>query len=397
MIIAMTHYVLCDSDFREHLFPFTYTRPVAECRVGLTTLRQKWEALLSQETSTLTVPYLATRYPLQAKGDVLWINGTLLPDASLLAALGELQQGEALFAEGQWLMTRAASPPFAPSSTLIRKSYPLPFQAIRRPWDIYQMNDEVLRADFARITAGRISQVPDPSNQVITPEQLFIEPGAEVRAATLNCSTGPVYIGRDAIVMEGAHIRGPFALGERAVVKMGACIYGATTIGPNSVVGGEIKNCVIFGNSNKAHDGYLGDSVIGEWCNLGAGTCCSNLKNNLKPVRIWQESTRTAEPAGSRCGLLMGDLSRTGIATRFNTGSVVGVSSHIFGEGFPPTYVPSCCWGGGKAFKEYRLQNLLEDAAAWKNLKGWQTGPEESAILTEIFHQTATYRKLFLS
>jgi len=397
MITAMTHYVLCDSDFREQLLPFTYTRPVAECRVGLTTLREKWESLLGQQTSTLTTPYLASSYPLQVQEDTIWINSALLPDAPLLAALGELQRGEALYAGPQWLIARAPDPPFAVSPPLTRKSYCFPFRMIRHPWDICQMNDELLRQDFARITAGRSGQAPDPSNQVIGPEQLFIEPDAEIRAASLNCSTGPIYIGRGATVMEGARIRGPFALGEGGVVKMGTNIYGATTIGPHCVVGGEIKNCVLFGYSNKAHDGYLGDSVIGEWCNLGAGTCCSNLKNNLKPVRIWQESTQTSEPAGLRCGLLMGDFSRTGIAMRFNTGSVVGVSCHIFGEAFPPTYVPSCCWGGGKTFSEYRLPNLLQDAAAWKNLKARSLEENESAILTEVFHQTLAYRKLFLS
>jgi len=255
---------------------------------------------------------------------------------------------------------------------------------IRYPWDIFQWNDEALRYDFTQITKGRSSQPLPASVQAIAEENIFLEEGARVEHALLNASAGPIYIGRNALVMEGSMIRGPFALCEGGVVKMGAKIYGATTIGPYSIAGGEIKNSVLFGYSNKAHDGYLGDSVIGEWCNLGAGTSNSNLKNNAGEVKAWSLVAGKFLPAGMKCGLLMGDYSRAAINTSFNTGTVVGVCANVFGEGLTPKFIPSFSWGYTAAVS-YEWEKVLRDIANWKRLKNQLLTDAEIRTLTHIF------------
>ena len=255
---------------------------------------------------------------------------------------------------------------------------------LTRPWQIFQLNGEALVDDFSLLTAGRISQPIPSSVQAIAPENIFIEEGAILQYCTLNASTGPIYIGRGAEIMEGSLIRGPFALCEGAVVKLGTKIYGATTIGPYSMVGGEIKNAVLLGYSNKGHDGYLGDSVIGEWCNLGAGTSNSNLKNTASEVKAWSAVDRQYIPAGTKCGLLMGDYSRSAINTSFNTGTVVGVCCNVFGQGLTPKFIPSFSWGYDNK-DSYKLEKALKDIESWKRFKGRQLSDAEKQNLKHIF------------
>lgn len=258
---------------------------------------------------------------------------------------------------------------------------------LTRPWHIFQLNAEALVDDFALLTAGRASQPIPSSVQAIAGENIFIEEGATLQHCILNASNGPIYIGKGAEVMEGSLIRGPFALCEGATVKLGTKIYGATTIGPYSLAGGEIKNSVIFGYSNKGHDGYLGDSVIGEWCNMGAGTSNSNLKNNAGEVNVWDVRTARYIPAGSKCGLLMGDYSRSAINTSFNTGTVVGVCCNVFGQGLTPKYIPSFSWGYDNREK-YQLEKALRDIASWKRFKGHTLTDAEIQNIKYIFEKS---------
>ena len=319
----------------KQLFPFTLTRSAADIRIGITTIREKWMALNysgHEPVPSHLVPMPATVEAIRAKKPVQFEHG--LP--------------------------------------------------IEFPWHIFVHNDQVLKNDFMVITAGRTSQPLSPSNSVISPENIFLEAGAKVEHCILNASTGPIYIGKHAEIMEGSMIRGPFALCEGAVVKMGARIYGATTIGPYAVAGGEIKNVVIFGNSNKAHDGYLGDSVIGEWCNLGAGTSNSNLKNTATEVKVWNPASARFNYAGLKCGLLMGDYSRSAINTCFNTGTVVGVSCNVFGEGLTPKYIPSFTWGYNEP-RHYALDKALRDISNWKKFKNQSLSEAEINKLNSIF------------
>lgn len=388
----MAAYTLWDPPLRTTLFPFTYTRPVAACRVGILTIREKWELLLRQAVE-IEYGLIALDHRIEeestTKTDHTFINGAVIPDEPIRDAIGSLRPGDSL-QQGMTVLARRSGG--------TEKVIPYDGDVVMptHPWDLCRLNDHELRKDFALLTAGRRSAFSDTLTRLINPEAVFIEPGARVTAAILNASTGPIYIGKDAEVMEGALIRGPFALGAGATVKMGARIYGATTIGPYSVAGGEIKNSVLFGFTNKGHEGYLGDAVIGEWCNLGAGTSCSNLKNNLKPISVLEEHTGAYHSAGLKCGLLMGDYSRTAIHTSFTTGSLVGVSTHVFSD-YPPAYLSSFLWAGPSAIKEYRLEQALADAAAWKALKGAPFSKEDKAILTHAFHQTSSYRKSFLN
>jgi UDP-N-acetylglucosamine diphosphorylase/glucosamine-1-phosphate N-acetyltransferase len=254
-------------------------------------------------------------------------------------------------------------------------------QSVNVPWDLTLLNDQALRDDFELLTKDRVSE-PIPDNNQVSGTQIFMEPGAVVSHSILNATTGPIYIGRNAEVMEGCMIRGAFALGEGAVLKMGTKIYGATSLGPGCLGGGEIKNVIMFGYSNKAHDGYLGDAVLGEWCNLGGNTTSSNLKNNGSVVKVWMEARGEAWPAGRKCGLLMGDYSRSGIGTMFNTGTVAGVSCNIIGGDFPPKFIRSFSWGDGEV---YRLKEVLRDAAVWMQFKGQSLGDIEERLLTAVY------------
>jgi UDP-N-acetylglucosamine diphosphorylase/glucosamine-1-phosphate N-acetyltransferase len=328
--------LLEDETIKKQLFPFTLTRPVADIRIGILTIREKWALALPGEA----FPNLPAH---------------VLPTTTLV---NDLKAGK----------------PFLPGANIF----------IEYPWHIFQYNDIAIRHDFEWVTSGRISAPVSATNQVIAPENIFLEEGAKVECCVLNASTGPIYIGKNAEIMEGSLVRGPFALCEGAVVKMGTKIYGATTIGPYSVAGGEIKNAVIFGYSNKAHEGYLGDAVLGEWCNLGAGTSNSNLKNNASGIRVRNPLTGEDGMAGLKCGLLMGDYSRSAINTSFNTGTVTGVCCNIFGEGLTPTYIPSFTWGS-RISTRYSLEKALTDIQNWKKFKNRVLTEAEILQLKHIF------------
>ncbi|WP_143307368.1 putative sugar nucleotidyl transferase [Chitinophaga vietnamensis] len=381
------NYILFDTPVRDLLYPFTHTRPIAACRVGILTIQEKWERWLGTGISHFTIPHLQEKYPLH-KGDEqasnVLISGHILPDAALVAAIQELKPDEELYASNQLVakVIRGREVHLLPAGA--RKNYPGKVLGIHMPWDIFALNDKAIRDDFALLTKGRVSAPLSSSNQVIAPEHIFLEPGASVECSILNASAGPIYIGKDAQVMEGCMIRGAFAMGEKAVLKMGTKIYGATTLGPHCTGGGEIKNSVFFGYSNKGHDGYIGDAVIGEWCNLGANTSCSNLKNNASDVRVWLEARREAVSAGKKCGVLMGDYSRCGINTMLNTGTVIGVSCNIFGGNFPPKFLRSFSWGNEDSTGNYRLETALRDAKAWMVMKGREWGHAEQRILEAV-------------
>ncbi|HXH20345.1 MAG TPA: GlmU family protein [Chitinophagales bacterium] len=389
-----------EPEIRGNLQPFTFSRPVADIRVGILTIRQKWELATGLRSSTVTEPYLSKKFPVRHASVDLFVNGSILPDDELLTELSHLKTGECLV-QGPFLLAAVIEKHEGVfSAELTHKKGKLkacktePMQ-VRYLWDIFSKNDKAIEQDFAALTARRKSRKPDASNRLIdSSNDIFIEEGAKVHCAMLNAGNGPIYIGRDAEVMEGAMIRGPFALCDHAVVKMGAKIYGATTVGPYSKVGGEIHNSVIFGYSNKAHDGFLGNSVIGEWCNLGADTNNSNLKNNYAPVRVWHYPSASFMNTGLQfCGLFMGDHSKCGINTMFNTGTVVGFSANVFGEGFPRNFVPSFSWGGTHGLTPYRFDKAMETAARMMERRGMQMDELDKDIWKHIFEQTEQYRK----
>ncbi|MBL7765058.1 MAG: GlmU family protein [Chitinophagaceae bacterium] len=392
------NFILFD-DERIHAFlPLTHTRPVCEIRCGIMTIHEKWEALLTLPVSYKTLPHLNEKFPLTMAQDNVLINGALFPTREAVDAVLSLKIGECLVYENGLLAVRLRAedmPAFNIQDTLVNfKPVQLntPPMMLNHLWDIFSMNDQAIRDDFAQLTRGKSSQPVSSTNQVIG-NQLFIEPGAKVECSIINTESGPVYIGRDAEVMEGCIIRGPFALGAHGVLKMGAKIYGATTIGEGCKVGGEVNNSVFLSNSNKAHDGFIGNSVIGEWCNLGADTNNSNLKNNYEPVRLWSESRKSFIKTGLQfCGLIMGDHSKCGINTMFNTGTVVGFSCNIYGAGFPRNFIPSFSWGSANGFMEYQLEKAIDTASRVFARRNIPFNDVERKLFTHIFNVTQDQR-----
>ncbi|HTL10018.1 MAG TPA: putative sugar nucleotidyl transferase [Chitinophagaceae bacterium] len=353
----MIQLVLDDTHTRHQLFPFTHTRASADIRIGILTIRQKWEKLLGSKVTVNGDEYLVP--PRQEEQPVVFA-GNIVPSRAFVQDL---------------LNGHYPQEAFLQQATV---------RILEHPWQMVEYNDWAIREDFALLTEGRSSQ-PIPSTVICNhPENVFIEEGAVLQYCILNASNGPIYIGKNAEIMEGVSIRGPFALCEGATVKMGARIYGATTVGPYCLVGGEIKNAVLFGYSNKAHDGYLGDAVIGEWCNLGAGSSNSNIKNTASAVKVWNEATGRYDTAGIKCGLFMGDYSRCSINTSFNTGTVVGVAANVFGEGLLPKHIPSFSWGA-KNPERYKFDKALEDIRNWKKLKNQVLSEKEIQQLAHIF------------
>lgn len=351
-------------------------------RVGIDTVAEKWEFFLKGKASFSTEGYLQTKFPF-SENESLWIDGSLIPDSPLAEAVASLSEGECLVQSGRRLAWRGRPVREVPYIGAIL--------SLRHVWDIFRLNDTVLRADFKRLTEGRVSQPLSASNTLIGDfRALFIEEGAVVEASVINTRTGPVYIGKGAEVMEGCLLRGPVALGEGAQVKMGAKIYGASTFGPQVRVGGEVNNSVMLGYCNKAHDGFLGNSVIGEWCNLGADSNNSNLKNNYAEVKLWSYAKRGFVNTGLQfCGLFMGDHSKCGINTMFNTGTVVGVSANIFGSGFPRNFIPSFAWGGAQGFQTYRLEEAVATARRVTERRHIPFTEADAAIFAEVFDRDA--------
>lgn len=389
------NYILFDGPARNALLPFTFTRPVADILLGIVTIRQKWELHLGSTTTTLTEEYLSDKYPMVELEQNVMINASFLPTAFLVEMVSNLKANQAIF-KGEEVVAFFTD---ENQEEVDFDSYEIiDFNeesiTIMNTWEIFSKNDAAIREDFKLLTENRKSQPIPQSVNVIAPENIFIEEGAKLEFVTLNASTGPIYIGRNAEIMEGTTIRGPFALCDHASVKMGSKVYGATTIGPYSRIGGEVKNTVIFAHSNKGHEGYLGDSVIGEWCNMGADTNNSNLKNNYEEVKLWSYETEGFAKTGLQfCGLMMGDHSKCGINTMFNTGTVVGVSANVFGTGFPRNFVPSFSWGGAAGFSTYLTKKAFETARLVMSRRDIEFDGTEAAILEHVFEETRKWRK----
>lgn len=389
------NYILFDGPSRNALLPFTYTRPVADIRIGILTIREKWEKFLGYTTTTITEDYLSDRYPMVEMGENILINSSFLPSIDLVEIIKGLEENQAVF-HGEEVIAfyTSQAQEEVDFDTYHAVEYDGEPIQIQNSWDIFSKNGLALQADFELLTQGRKSQPIPSNNRVIAPENVFIEKGAVVECATLNASTGPIYLSKDSVVMEGSMIRGGFFLGEGSVAKMGTRIYGPTTIGPGCKVGGEITNTVIFGNSNKGHEGYLGNSVLGEWCNIGADTNSSNLKNDYSTVKLWSYETESFVKTQLQfCGLMMGDHSKCGINTMFNTGTVVGVSANIFGCGYPRNFIPSFSWGGAAGFTTYKTEKAFQTAKAMMQRRGICFTSEDEKILNHIFDQSAKWRK----
>jgi UDP-N-acetylglucosamine diphosphorylase/glucosamine-1-phosphate N-acetyltransferase len=389
------NYILFDGPSRNALLPFTFTRPVADILIGIMTIRQKWEMYLGSTITTLTEEYLSDKYPMVELEENVMINASFLPNAVLVEMISNLEFNQAIF-KGEEVIAFFTSDS---QQEVDFDSYEIiefdeECLTVMNTWDIFSKNDAAIREDFEFLTEDRKSQPIPKSVNVIAPENIFIEEGAKLEFVTLNASTGPIYIGKNTEIMEGSVIRGPFALCEGAGVKMGAKVYGATTVGPYSKIGGEINNSVLFGYSNKGHDGFLGNSVLGEWCNIGADSNNSNLKNNYEEVKLWSYETEGFAKTGLQfCGLMMGDHSKCGINTMFNTGTVVGVSANIFGSGFPRNFVPSFSWGGASGFVTYTTKKAFDTAKLVLNRRDVEFDDIEAAILQHIFEETKKWRK----
>ena len=389
------NYILFDGTVREALLPFTFTRPVAEIRIGVLTIREKWEKYLGYTTTTLTEEYLSKKYPMVELENNVMINASFLPNAILSEMVKNLETNQAIFKGDEVIAfyTNETQEEVDFDAYEIIE-YSEDCLTVEHSWDIFAKNDAALREDFELITEGRTSQPIPKSVNVIAPENIFIEEGAKLEFVTLNASTGPIYIGKNSEIMEGSVIRGPFALCESGRVKLASKVYGATTVGPHSVIGGEVNNSVLFSYSNKGHDGFLGNSVLGEWCNIGADSNNSNLKNNYEPVKLWSYETENFAKTGLQfCGLMMGDHSKCGINTMFNTGTVVGVSTNIFGAGFPRNFVPSFSWGGASGFSTYLTSKAFQTAKIVMARRNMEFTEDDAKILEHVFEETKKYRK----
>ena len=394
------NYILFDDQSRNNLLPLTFMRPVAEIRIGILTIREKWEHLLNVKTSTLTEAYLSEKFPIVKEKNNVLVNGSVCPTPGLIKEIKALKPNQTLVSGDTIIALNINEEDLDDSgdmdiSGIDEVESKSDFLKLNDHWEIFSRNEEAIRKDFEMLTKGRKSKKLSDTNKVVAPENIFVEEGAKVEFAILNASTGPIYIGRDAEIMEGSVIRGPFALCEHATVKMAAKIYGPTTIGPWSKVGGEVNNSVFFGYSNKAHDGFLGHSVIAEWCNIGADTNNSNLKNSYDQVKLWNYPQRTFVDTGLQfCGLIMGDHSKTGINTMFNTGTVVGVNVNVFGPGYQRNFVPSFSWGGTSGFVAYNIKKAIDVARAVYARRGKDFNEVEQDILINVFDETANNRFL---
>lgn len=388
------NYILFDGSSRTSLLPFTFTRPVADIRIGILTIREKWEHYLKSTTSTLTEPYLSKKFPLRKGPENLLINGSLLPNPEVLQHLQKLTDGEALLYNNEILAVATSSVPERIRTEDYKiLQYPGDAVLLKNTWDIFSGNGSALEDDFELLTKGRRTAHISGTNALINADRIFMEEGARVEYSVLNATEGPIYVGRDAEIMEGNLIRGGFALCDHAVLKMGAKVYGPTTIGPYGKVCGEISNSVIFGYSSKGHEGYLGNAVLGEWCNIGADSNNSNLKNNYAKVRLWNYATESFEQTGLQfCGLMMGDHSKTAINTMFNTGTVIGVNANIYVPGFPRNFIPSFSWGGASGFSTYFPEKAFETAKVMMARRNVRFTPEDADILQHVFDITKKWR-----
>ncbi len=383
-----------DPTIRVDLLPLTFTRPIGSIRIGILTIAEKWSKYFGVNPSFSTEEYLSKKFTTHLTQDNYWINGAVCPDAQLVKAITSLKTGEGLVKDSRMIALRTPEDEIPEVISGAVKEYTENITIIDQVWKIFQLNGAQIREDFKLITKNRKSAgISDKHTRTYSEENIFVEEGASIKGALLNAETGPIYIGKNTQIHEGAIIRGPFALCEGSHVNMGAKVRGDTTVGPFSKIGGEVSNTVIFGYSSKAHDGFLGNSVIGEWCNLGADTNTSNLKNNYENIKIWNYAQGGFKDTGLMfCGLIMGDHSKCGINMMFNTGTVVGVSANIFGDGYPRTFIPSFAWGGASGFATFQLNKALETATKAMERKNISLDEFDKEILKYVFEHSSKFR-----
>jgi UDP-N-acetylglucosamine diphosphorylase/glucosamine-1-phosphate N-acetyltransferase len=389
------NYTLFDDQTWKNLLPLTFTKPVSEIRIGILTITEKWEKCLDAKMSFQTQGYLGKKYPSSANGETIFINGSVCPDPTVIDGIKNLSLETGLKQGTKLIAFRSGASSLNVTEAITNsKEINVNLLDVKNPWDIFSKNGEAIKRDFELLTKNKTSLSLSSSNTIVGDvKDIFLEDGAVVEAAILNTKNGPIYIGKDAEIMEGSVVRGPFALCEHSALKLSTKVYGATTIGPHCKVGGEVNNSVIFGYSNKAHDGFLGNSVIGEWCNLGADTNNSNLKNNYGNVKLFNYAQDKMIDTGLQfCGLIMGDHSKCGINTMFNTGTVVGVGANIFGGGFPPTHIPGFSWGGAEGMEEYKFDKMVETANRVYARRSLTMSADEKQILETISDQAKKYR-----
>ncbi len=394
------NYILFGDQTRTRLLPFTFIRPLADVRIGIFTIREKWERYLNKKTSSLTESYLSEKYPLVKEDDNVLINASVFPDKTLVKEIGQLKPNQTLVS-GDILIAHRMKAEAIDNLDLdiLEAVAPMETQSeivkVSHLWDMVNLNGQAIKDDFELITKGRKSQKIPEHAKVISPENLFVEEGAVIEMALINASEGPVYIGKDAHIMDGSMIRGPVFIGNGTKIRMGSKIYGDSSIGPLCKIGGEVSASIIFGYSNKAHDGFLGHSVIGEWCNLGADTNTSNLKNNYDEVRLWDYSESSFVNTGQQfCGTFMGDHSKCGINTMFNTGTVIGIYSQVFGSGFMRNFIPSFSWGSVSGFTTVDLEKTVQIAKRVYSRRNMEYTKTDENILRSVFDQTFSFRKV---
>jgi UDP-N-acetylglucosamine diphosphorylase/glucosamine-1-phosphate N-acetyltransferase len=398
----MANIILFDTDARNHLLPLTATRPMGELRLGILTLREKWEKRLRGAVSYITQEYLQEKYPIHIEDENLIINGGVLPSPELCRRIEALGLNEALLANGELIAARLNEAQF---ESLIGEeeveelqglelSEDIALHEIKHLWQLTRLNGEALVQDFELITRGRASRPVSDTNRIIGPlSNLFLEEGVKMEACILNLNAGPIYIGKNTEVMEGCMLRGPIAIGNDSIIKMGAKIYGPSSFGPGCRIGGEVARSIFMANSNKAHDGYLGDSVLGEWCNLGADTNNSNLKNNYSEVKLWNYESERFDKTGEQfVGLIMGDHAKCAINTMFNTGTVVGVFANVYGAGFPRNFVPDFSWGGPDGYRTYKFNEACETARIVMERRNTLFTDLDKAILYHVYDLSARFR-----
>lgn len=378
----MKKITLFDAEESEQLLPLTFTKPIGELRMGILTFKERWEKRSQLPVDYCTREYLQVKYPFEPEKNTLWVNPSFFATQDLVEAVLALQINEALVHEEKIIAVNGEN--LSDYEQTI--SYQKEVLYIAHSWDLFMYNDQAIRSDFELLTKGRVSQKISETNRVLAPENIFIEEGAKVEFSILNAEHGPIYVGREAEIMEGCMVRGSFALCDHAKLNMGAKIYSGTTVGPHCKVGGEVNNSILMAYSNKGHDGFLGNSVIGEWCNLGADTNNSNLKNNYATVKMWNYQKEQFLDTGLQfCGLIMGDHSKSAINTQFNTGTSVGICANIFHSGFPPTQIPSFTWGGTKDSPVFALEKAYEAADRMMNRRDKQLSDADKIILKHLF------------
>lgn len=398
----MLNLILFDSDARNHLLPLTATRPMGELRIGILTVREKWERRLRASVSYITQEYLQEKYPIRVEAENLVVNGGIIPTEALCRRIEQMDMNEALLSNGELVAARLDEAQFEAliEDEEVRElqgqelDQSITLQRINHLWELTRLNDQAIASDFQLLTTGLKSNPVSDTNRVLGAHSVFLEAGVKMECCTLNALNGPIYIGQDAEIMEGSILRGPVAIGAGAIVKMGSRIYGPTTIGPGCRAGGEISRSIMLANANKSHDGYLGDSVLGEWCNLGADTNTSNLKNNYSEVKLWDyDAERFVNTGLQFCGLIMGDHAKCGINTMFNTGTVVGVFANVFGAGYPRNFVPDFAWGGVESgYRTYRFSDACETAERVMERRNIAFNELDKAILYHIYDRTAKFR-----